>query len=90
MITEKLDEVLGEYKIFITHTVPRDTCHHTKFRCASYRMPKIIVFSLLVFSLLCTPCKEKFSIERFFIKDYIQEIYNIVNCKILKKKYVAH
>ena len=56
--------------------------HTSKFTCAIYCKRKIVVFSLLVLLLLYISCK-KFFIERFFIEDYVKEIENVINYKIL-------
>ena len=48
--------------------------HVSKFTCAIYHTHEIIIFSLFLLLLLYISHKEKFSIERFFIEDYIQEI----------------
>ena len=45
-----------------------------KFRGVIYCTCKYIVLSRFVFLSVHTSCKEKFFIEGFFIKDYIQEI----------------
>ena len=47
---------------------------HAIYTCAIYCMRKIIVFALFVLILLYISRKKKFSIERFFIEDYIQKI----------------
>ena len=57
--------------------------HTSMFTCAIYCTCKIIAFSLFVLLLLYISQKDKFFIEGFLIENYIQEIENVINCKIL-------
>ena len=79
------------YRLYIlfpeTHVIARACAgtHPSKFTFAIYCTCKIIVFSVCFVIIIYFLWGEIF--QRFFIEDYIQEIWNVINCKMLLKYF---